>query len=134
MAKLICLIVTGLALAVAAPAAAAPEPVRIVLVGDSTMAEGSGWGPAFCKDVAPQVTCINMAKGGRSSGSYRAEGSWTKTMTELAKPGPWTTTYVLVQFGHNDQPGKEGRSTDLATEFPLNMAGYVRDKIGRAHV
>ena len=34
---------------------------------------------------------------------------------------------MLIQFGHNDQPGKPGRSTDLATEFGPNMAGYVRD-------
>ena len=34
-------------------------------------------------------------------------------------------TYVLIQFGHNDQPGKPGRSTDLATEFPVNLRHYV---------
>jgi lysophospholipase L1-like esterase len=32
---------------------------------------------------------------------------------------------VLIQFGHNDQPGKPGRSTDLATEFPANIRRYV---------
>ena len=32
---------------------------------------------------------------------------------------------MLVQFGHNDQPGKPGRSTDLATEFPANLKAYV---------
>jgi lysophospholipase L1-like esterase len=36
-------------------------------------------------------------------------------------------TYVLVQFGHNDQPGKPGRSTDLVTEFPVNMARYAQE-------
>jgi hypothetical protein len=35
--------------------------------------------------------------------------------------------HVLVQFGHNDQPGKPGRSTDLATEFPANLARFVAD-------
>ncbi|WP_431263388.1 hypothetical protein ACQ859_26000 [Roseateles chitinivorans] len=34
---------------------------------------------------------------------------------------------VLMQFGHNDQPGKPGRSTDLQTEFPVNLAGYIDD-------
>jgi lysophospholipase L1-like esterase len=34
---------------------------------------------------------------------------------------------VLIQFGHNDQPGKPGRSTDLATEFPANMKRYVEE-------
>jgi lysophospholipase L1-like esterase len=68
-----------------------------------------------------------MAKGGRSSGSYRAEGSWTNVMKELNRKADFKTTYVLIQFGHNDQPGKPGRSTDLATEFPANMRHYVQD-------
>ena len=36
-------------------------------------------------------------------------------------------TYVLIQFGHNDQPGKPGRSTDYVTEFPANMQRYVEE-------
>jgi lysophospholipase L1-like esterase len=102
-------------------------PVRIILVGDSTMAVHSGWGPGFSADLVPAVTFINMAKGGRSSGSYRTEGSWTNVMNELNRKGDFKTTYVLIQFGHNDQPRKPGRSTDLATEFPANMRYYVQD-------
>ena len=34
---------------------------------------------------------------------------------------------MLIQFGHNDQPGKPGRSTDLKTEFPVNIARYVTE-------
>jgi lysophospholipase L1-like esterase len=34
---------------------------------------------------------------------------------------------VLIQFGHNDQPGKPERSTDLATEFPVFMRQYVAE-------
>src|SRR5215470_8595697 len=60
-------------------------------------------GPGFCALATPEVTCTNEAKNGRSSSSYRAEGSWAKVMEEV-KPG----TYVLIQFGHNDQPGKPG--------------------------
>ena len=33
----------------------------------------------------------------------------------------------MIQFGHNDQPGKPGRSTDLATEYPANLRAYVRE-------
>jgi lysophospholipase L1-like esterase len=68
-----------------------------------------------------------MAKGGRSSGSYRAEGSWENVKEELKRNPDFHATYVLIQFGHNDQPGKPGRSTDLATEFPVNMRRYVED-------
>jgi lysophospholipase L1-like esterase len=89
------------------------------------MALNSGWGPGFCADVVEQVDCVNMAKGGRSSSSYRAEGSWTKVMDELSRNSDYASTYLLIQFGHNDQPGKPGRSTDLATEFPANLRLYV---------
>jgi lysophospholipase L1-like esterase len=106
----------------------AADPVRIILVGDSTMAVKSGWGPGFCGEiVSSDVTCLNMAKGGRSSGSYRAEGSWAQVMAKLKEPGNFSATYVLIQFGHNDQPGKPGRSTDLATEFPVNIRNYVEE-------
>jgi len=68
-----------------------------------------------------------MAKGGRSSSSYRAEGSWAKVLDELKHNADYASTYVLIQFGHNDQPGKPGRSTDLATEFPANLRLYVEE-------
>ncbi|WP_419252220.1 rhamnogalacturonan acetylesterase [Caulobacter sp. ErkDOM-YI] len=100
---------------------------RIVLIGDSTTAVQSGWGPSFCgKHVTSLVACINLARGGRSTSSYRLEGSWTLALYEI-KSGGFSDTYVLVQFGHNDQPGKPGRSTDLATEFPANLKRYVEE-------
>src|SRR5581483_9938507 len=77
-------------------AAQTPAKVRIVLAGDSTTAVGSGWGPGFMKCLTPDVQCINMARGGRSSKSFIAEGLWKKCL-EL-KPD-----YILIQFGHNDQ-------------------------------
>ncbi len=113
-----------------APATAQPpvRPIRaskIVLVGDSTTAVAGGWGGAFCADhVTSFVACVNLARGGRSSGSYIAEGSWTLALAEMRAPG-FVKTWVLIQFGHNDQPGKPGRSTDLATEFPANLRRYV---------
>ena len=41
-------------------------------------------------------------------------------------PG-YVRTWVLIQLGHNDQPGKPGRSTELATEFPANLKRYVAE-------
>lgn len=125
------------ALVLAAPAAharAATEvdpsvfkAAKIVLIGDSTTAVQSGWGGSFCaRHVTSVIGCINLARGGRSSGSYRAEGSWALALHEI-RSGGFADTYVLIQFGHNDQPGKPGRSTDLATEFPANLKRYVED-------
>jgi lysophospholipase L1-like esterase len=111
----------------AAPAALVDDrpPVRVLLVGDSTMAPETGYGDALCGRFQANVTCLNLAKGGRSSSSYRAEGLWDKVLNLLRDRGPYQATYVLIQFGHNDQPGKPGRSTDLKTEFPVNMARYA---------
>lgn len=107
-----------------------PAPIRaskILLVGDSTTAVQGGWGPRFCADhVTSFAACLNLARGGRSTYSYRAEGSWSLVQAEMATPG-YAETWVLIQFGHNDQPGKPGRSTDLQVEFPDNLRRYVRE-------
>jgi lysophospholipase L1-like esterase len=103
------------------------RPSKIVLVGDSTTAVIGGWGPSFCAyHVTSTSACINLARGGRSSGSYRTEGSWDVALAEMRTPG-YSDVWVLIQFGHNDQPGKPGRSTDLKTEFPANLRRYVAE-------
>jgi len=44
-----------------------------------------------------------FARSGRSSKSFRDEGHWQKALD--TKP-----TWVLIQFGHNDIPGKRPRA------------------------
>lgn len=98
---------------------------KIILVGDSTTAVQGGWGPAFCAEhVTSFAACLNLARGGRSTYNYHAEGSWDLVEAEMRTPG-YVRTWVLIQFGHNDQPGKPGRSTDLQREFPDNLRRYV---------
>jgi lysophospholipase L1-like esterase len=107
------------------PCRAETDKVRVILVGDSTLAPNNGYGDALCARFKPEVRCLNLARNGRSSGSYRAEGSWRQVMEILAGQERYAATYVMIEFGHNDQPGKPGRSTNLATEFPVNLARYV---------
>lgn len=103
------------------------KAIKLMLIGDSTVQPGSGWGGAFCAEhVTSFAACVNLGRGGRSSASYIAEGSWQLALAEMSTPG-FVKTYVLIQFGHNDQPGKPGRSTDLRTEFPVNIARYVAE-------
>jgi lysophospholipase L1-like esterase len=103
------------------------RPSKIILVGDSTIQPQSGWGGSFCSQhVVSIAACINLARGGRSTKSYRAEGSWALAVNEMKTPG-YVHTWVLIQFGHNDQPGKPGRSTNLVTEFPANLRHYVEE-------
>ena len=132
--------VTLLAAAQAAPPPPGGTPItpiqasKIILVGDSTTAVIGGWGPSFCADhVTSFVACVNLARGGRSSGSYFAEGSWDLALGEMSTPG-FVKTYVLIQFGHNDQPGKPGRSTDLTTEFPAYLKRYVEEARARGAI
>lgn len=124
---LLSFLVCATALPVKYSLAAEPHSTRIILVGDSTMASETGYGDAFCQRLTASVTCLNMAKGGRSSASYRAEGSWAEVQKTLKTAAANQTTYVLIQFGHNDQPGKPGRSTNLQTEFPVNIKNYMQD-------
>jgi pectinesterase len=99
---------------------AAQQRVRIVLVGDSTVTDDSGWGAGF-KLHAPGADVVNTAANGRSSKSFSTEGRWADA---LAKRGD----YYLIQFGHNDEPGKgPERETDPKTTYRENMTRYVEE-------
>ena len=99
--------------------ASTPATIRIVLVGDSTVTDSAGWGLGFQQFLTNQITCTNLSKGGRSSMSFIKEGRWSDALALKAD-------YYLIQFGHNDEPGKPGRSTELA-EFRRYMNQYVDD-------
>lgn len=108
-------------LALSILAAIAAPPVKIVLVGDSTVNDEGGWGPGFRASFGPGVQVVNLAQNGRSSKSFRDEGWWAKVAPE--KPN-----FVLIQFGHNDIAGKgPERETDPATTYRANMERYVEE-------
>ncbi len=99
----------------------APARIRIVLVGDSTVTRRSGWGYGFELLLGPDVECINEAANGRSSKSFIDEGRWTAA---LERKGD----YYLIQFGHNDEPGKgPDRETDPATTYRAYLSRYIDD-------
>jgi lysophospholipase L1-like esterase len=105
------------------PARAADAPPahkpRVALAGDSTVTTTAGWGAAFEELLGPRGECIQLARGGQSSKSFRDSGQWAKVIE--AKPD-----YVLIQFGHNDMPGKgPNRETDPATTYRENLARFV---------
>jgi lysophospholipase L1-like esterase len=95
-------------------------PVKIVLVGDSTVATEGGWGPGFCAVLTKNVTCVDLALNGRSSKSFRDEGAWKKALAEHGD-------YYLIQFGHNDQKPDPSRHTDADTTFVAQLTQYVAD-------
>jgi len=96
-----------------------PPMIRVVLVGDSTVAEQSGWGPGFRRLAKDGVEVVNLAANGRSSKSFIDEGIWSKAIDARGR-------YYLIQFGHNDEPGKgPERETDPKTTYRAFMARYV---------
>jgi lysophospholipase L1-like esterase len=102
-----------------AAAEQARTKVRIALAGDSTVTDASGWGPGFAARLGPDAEYLNLARSGRSSRSFVNEGHWKKVLE--AKPD-----FILIQFGHNDQPGKgPDRETDPATTYREFLARYV---------
>jgi lysophospholipase L1-like esterase len=101
-------------------ASAQGKPVKIVLVGDSTVALEGGWGPGFCAVMTKNVTCVDLALNGRSSKSFRDEGAWKKALAEKGD-------YYLIQFGHNDQKPDAARHTDPETTYAEQLRTYVRE-------
>jgi lysophospholipase L1-like esterase len=100
-----------------------PKPstgkVRIVLTGDSTVATSTGWGTAFIKLLGPEAEGLNQAKGGASTKSYIDSHLWERA---IALQPAW----VLIQFGHNDQPGKgPERETDPGTTYSANLRKFI---------
>ncbi len=100
-----------------------PNPVKVYLIGDSTVADYSldegylqkkypitGWGQVFQqflkKDSLKKLNrliksdsalVIDKAKGGRSTRTFFEEGRWKEVLSTLEK-----NDLVLIQFGHND--------------------------------
>lgn len=81
------------------------KPV-VVLVGDSTVKNGSGkgegglwgWGDFLAEHFdTTKIDIQNHALGGRSSRTFITQGLWDKVLQKI-RPGD----FVMIQFGHND--------------------------------
>src|SRR5580704_16215930 len=94
---------------------------RIDLIGDSTQTDNAGYGRGFCANVTAKVDCVNMAKGGASTKTFRELGLWQRSLE--TKPD-----YMLIQFGHNDMesPGHKARETTMP-EYEANLRSYVTE-------
>ena len=98
-----------------------PPKLKIVLVGDSTVTDKAGWGAAFAKLLRPSAECVNHARGGASSKSYYDSKLWKRALEQ--KPD-----YVLIQFGHNDQPGKgPERETNPENTYREYLHKYIAE-------
>ena len=99
--------------------------LRIELVGDSTQTDTAGYGRGFCANLTPIVDCLNMAKGGASTKTYREDGLWDRALS--TRPD-----YMLIQFGHNDIESSEHLARQVTIEvYEQNLRRYVEE--ARAH-
>lgn len=108
------------------PTAPSARPLRLVIVGDSTVCNypatspNRGWGQFIqerFKDGTVRV--INLAASGRSTKTFIREGRWKKALEE--KPD-----YVLIQFGHNDSHGRgHPEATDASGDYKDYLRRYV---------
>lgn len=101
------------------------RPLRVVIVGDSTVQTYPadqpvrGWGQYIGERFAANVEVVNLALSGRSTKTFREEGLWGKA---LAAKGDW----YLIQFGHNDSHEKgKPESTDAANDFRENLRRFA---------
>jgi lysophospholipase L1-like esterase len=111
--------------------AMAPDPITVFLAGDSTMAQKlasrrpeTGWGEALQQyfDV-DRVRVVNLARNGRSTRSFLAEGRWDALLEELR-----AGDYVFIQFGHNDEKSDNPSVyADPQTDYPGNLRRFARD-------
>jgi len=108
-----------------------PEPVKVYLIGDSTMCNYpnkqlplTGWGMPFANYLDSGVVVDNRAKGGRSTRTFISENRW-KPIADSLKAGD----YVLIQFGHNDE-GPADKYPDRYTSVPdykTNLAKFITE-------
>ena len=94
--------------------------LRIELIGDSTQTDNAGYGRGFCANLTDQVECINFAKGGTSTKTFRRDGIWDKALA--SRPD-----YMLIQFGHNDMvSGKPTNDRQVPLpDYEKNLRDFV---------
>lgn len=106
------------------------KPVRIFMIGDSTMADKPladnperGWGQLFPQYFTNDVWIKNYAVNGRSTKSFLKEGRWDTVLKYLQKDD-----WVFIQFGHNDEKVEDtNRYAAPQTAFRDNLVRFVKE-------
>jgi lysophospholipase L1-like esterase len=112
-----CLTFIGLGHPVFCPARDAR--LKIELIGDSTQTDNAGYGLGFCANLAPAVDCVNMAKGGASTKTFRQLGLWDRAI--VSRPD-----YMLIQFGHNDEVSETHNDRQVPIDgYRQNLRAFI---------
>jgi lysophospholipase L1-like esterase len=106
------------------------KPVTIFLAGDSTMSQKlpekrpeTGWGEMLGKFFEDgKVIIDNRAQNGRSTRTFISEGRW-QAIVDALHPGD----YVLIQFGHNDEPKEKVDRYTPPADYEKNLIKFVTE-------
>lgn len=105
------------------------EKACVYTIGDSLVqtyaakyAPQTGWGQTLSLYFDENVTFVNRAIGGRSTGNYMRQGRLNEVLCEIA-PGDC----VLIEFGHNDaSTGNKDRYVSVADYKKLLADVYIK--------
>jgi lysophospholipase L1-like esterase len=95
-----------------------PSPTRVMLLGDSMVAECCGWGLGMPTYFKPSATVLNYAQAWTSSKVFFTTAEYDKML--LVKPN-----YVLMQFCYSDIGADPDRSS-TPEEFTSNLQTLVQ--------
>ncbi|KAG9231769.1 SGNH hydrolase-type esterase domain-containing protein [Amylocarpus encephaloides] len=102
----------------------AAKPAAFFLAGDSTTAIKGGWGNGFLTLLTNGAIGTNFGHSGATTKSFVAGGDWAKVISAVKANSEKYTTYVTIQFGHNDQ--KEAANISLP-QFTTNLKRMTLD-------
>ncbi|KFY16788.1 hypothetical protein V491_05227, partial [Pseudogymnoascus sp. VKM F-3775] len=108
----------------------ADKPAAFLLAGDSTTAVqstgGGGWGTGFLGTLTNGAVGTNYGHNGRTTVSFVEGGDWATVIADVESKVSSYTTYVTIQFGHNDQKEAAGISVEEFTANLQNLGEEVR--------
>lgn len=118
------------------------EPAKILMAGDSTMADKPlfksgkdtitgvvfeeinrerGWGQLLPEMINEKGKVLNYARNGRSTRTFIEGGLWTELIRNTSRGD-----FVIIQFGHNDGVITKKSYTNPA-QFRLNFVALVNE-------
>lgn len=115
------LLTAGLCLPAWGQSSVQGKKIRIDLIGDSTQTDNAGYGRGFCANFTAEIDCVNMAKGGSSTMTFRRDGLWEKSLATHPD-------YMVIQFGHNDMvsPAHADREVPI-DDYDKNLRNFIYD-------
>jgi len=122
--------------AVKQEAKTAGDRVTVYSIGDSLVqtynanyAPQTGWGQTLSLYFNDNVSFVNRAIGGRSTGNFMRQGRLNEVLCEI-RPGD----VVLIEFGHNDSNSSNGDRFVSTRDFKYNLEDVyikgIRDRGG----